>query len=88
MQAQERANADIETLRGKLASARAGHKDMADVQESLKLARTAAEAHEAELRQLQARLRERDADDVDRYGPVQLLHEVWQGLQVCLRPRW
>ena len=43
-------------------------------------------AHEAELRQQQARMREQNADDVDVYGPVQSLHEVWQGLQVCLRP--
>lgn len=39
---------------------------MAEVQESLKLARAAAEAHEAELRQLQARLQDRHAGDADR----------------------
>ena len=73
VQAQEKANTDIETLRGKLAAARAGHRDMADVQESLRLARTAAEAHEAELRQLQARLKERDVDDVDRWAALKVL---------------
>lgn len=63
---EQKAREDVETLRGKLAAARSGHRDMAEVQESLKLARAAAEAHEAELRQLQARLQDRHAGDADR----------------------
>lgn len=40
--------------------------DMTEVQESLKLARAAAEAHEAELRQLQARVQDHKEEDAER----------------------
>ena len=89
VQAEQKAREDVDTLRGKLAAARAGHKDMAEVQESLKLARAAAEAHEAELRQLQTRVQTHDARDADRCMPYS--YEVFltdEQTAFCGKPRW